>query len=214
SGRAAYRFCMFQVGHVVAGSSAEGRVVTNGMSQYSRAERNANAALVVEVKPEDFPGDYKTNPLAGIDFQRHWESAAFVAGGGTYEAPAQRIGDFLAGRPSTQLGTVDPSYQPGVHMTDLASCVPPYVIEALREAIPAFDKQIRGFAMADAVLTGVETRTSSPIRIKRGDNYQSINTRGLYPAGEGAGYAGGILSAGVDDIKVAEAVALSMVQSA
>jgi len=214
NGRAAYSFCMCPGGQVVAATSEEGRVVTNGMSQYSRAERNANAALVVEVKPEDFPGDYKTNPLAGIDFQRHWESAAFVAGGGTYEAPAQRIGDFLAGRPSTALGAVDPSYQPGVHMTDLASCVPPYVIEALREAIPAFDKQIRGFAMADAVLTGVETRTSSPIRIKRGDDFQSINTRGLYPAGEGAGYAGGILSAGVDGIKVAEAVALSMVQPA
>lgn len=210
NGRAAYSFCMCPGGQVVAATSEEGRVVTNGMSQYSRAERNANAALVVEVKPEDFPGDYKTNPLAGIDFQRQWESAAFVAGGGTYEAPAQRIGDFLAGRPSTALGAVDPSYQPGVHMTDLASCVPPYVIEALREAIPAFDKQIRGFAMADAVLTGVETRTSSPIRIKRGADYQSINTRGLYPAGEGAGYAGGILSAGVDGIKVAEAVALSM----
>ena len=210
NGRAAYSFCMCPGGQVVAATSEPGRVVTNGMSQYSRAERNANAALVVEVKPEDFPGDYKTNPLAGIDFQRHWESAAFVAGGGTYEAPAQRVGDFLAGRPSTALGSVDPSYQPGVHMTDLASCVPPYVIEALREAIPAFDKQIRGFAMADAVLTGVETRTSSPIRIKRGADFQSINTRGLYPAGEGAGYAGGILSAGVDGIKVAEAVALAM----
>ncbi len=210
NGRAAYSFCMCPGGQVVAATSEEGRVVTNGMSQYSRAERNANAALVVEVKPEDFPGDYRRNPLAGIDFQRQWESAAFVAGGGTYAAPAQRIGDFLAGRPSTRLGTVDPSYQPGVHMTDLSSCVPPYVIEALREAIPAFDKQIRGFAMADAVLTGVETRTSSPIRIKRGNDYQSINTRGLYPAGEGAGYAGGILSAGVDGIKVAEAVALSM----
>ena len=214
NGRAAYSFCMCPGGQVVAATSEEGRVVTNGMSQYSRAERNANAALVVEVKPEDFPGDYKTNPLAGIDFQRHWESAAFVAGGGNYAAPAQRVGDFLAGRPSTALGAVDPSYQPGVHMTDLASCVPPFVIEALREAIPAFDKQIRGFAMADAVLTGVETRTSSPIRIKRGADYQSINTRGLYPAGEGAGYAGGILSAGVDGIKVAEAAALSMVQSA
>jgi uncharacterized FAD-dependent dehydrogenase len=214
NGRAAYSFCMCPGGQVVAATSEEGRVVTNGMSQYSRAERNANAALVVEVKPEDFPGDYKTNPLAGIDFQRHWESAAFVAGGGTYAAPAQRVGDFLAGRPSTALGAVDPSYQPGVHMTDLASCVPPFVIEALREAIPAFDKQIRGFAMADAVLTGVETRTSSPIRIKRGADYQSINTRGLYPAGEGAGYAGGILSAGVDGIKVAEAVALSMARPA
>jgi hypothetical protein len=181
------------------------------MSQYSRAERNANAALVVEVKPEDFPGDYRQNPLAGIDFQRQWESAAFVAGGSNYQAPAQKVGDFIAGKPSTALGKVEPSYQPGVRMTDLASCVPPFVIEALREAIPAFDKQIKGFAMADAVLTGVETRTSSPIRIKRGADYQSINTDGLYPAGEGAGYAGGILSAGVDGIKVAEAVALSIV---
>ncbi|TXI74029.1 MAG: NAD(P)/FAD-dependent oxidoreductase [Dechloromonas sp.] len=214
NGRAAYSFCMCPGGQVVAATSEPGRVVTNGMSQYSRAERNANAALVVDVKPEDFPGDYRSNPLAGIDFQRQWESAAFVAGGSDYRAPAQRIGDFLAGRPSTDLGTVDPSYQPGVRMTDLAACVPPYVIEALREAIPAFDKQIKGFAMADAVLTGVETRTSSPIRIKRGADCQSINTRGLYPAGEGAGYAGGILSAGVDGIKVAEAVALAMVGQA
>jgi len=214
NGRTAYSFCMCPGGQVVAATSEPGRVVTNGMSQYSRAERNANAALVVNVNPEDFPGDYKTNPLAGIDFQRQWESAAFVAGGGTYEAPAQRIGDFLAGRPSTRLGEVEPSYQPGVHPTDLASCVPPYVIEALREAIPAFEKQIRGFAMEDAVLTGVETRTSSPIRITRNAECQSLNTRGLYPAGEGAGYAGGILSAAVDGIKVAEAVALSIVGQA
>ena len=207
NGRSAYSFCMCPGGQVVAATSEPGRVVTNGMSQYSRAERNANAALVVEVFPEDFPGDYRTNPLAGIDFQRQWESAAFVAGGSTYEAPAQKIGDFLAGKPSTALGQVEPSYQPGVHLTDLGQCVPPFVIEALREAIPAFDRQIKGFAMADAVLTGVETRTSSPIRIKRGPDCQSINTRGLYPAGEGAGYAGGILSAGVDGIKVAEAVA-------
>lgn len=151
--------------------------------------------------------------LAGVDFQRHWESQAFLAGGSNYDAPAQRVGDFLAGRPSTVLGQVDPSYQPGVHMTDLSSCAPAFVIDALREAIPAFDRQIHGFAMADAVLTGVETRTSSPIRIKRGDDYQSINTRGLYPAGEGAGYAGGILSAGVDGIKVAEAVARAMMQA-
>src|SRR5574343_528215 len=206
NGRAAYSFCMCPGGQVVAATSEPGRVVTNGMSQYSRAERNANAALVVDVKPEDFPGDYRSNPLAGIDFPRQWESAAFVAGGSNYNAPAQKVGDFLAGRPSTAQGSVEPSYQPGVHWTDLAQCVPPYVIEALREALPAFDKQIRGFAMADAVLTGVETRTSSPIRIKRGPDFQSINTRGLYPAGEGAGYAGGILSAGVDGIKVAEAL--------
>ncbi|HLO61343.1 MAG TPA: NAD(P)/FAD-dependent oxidoreductase [Azonexus sp.] len=213
NGRAAYSFCMCPGGQVVAATSEPGRVVTNGMSQYSRAERNANSALVVNVDPADFPGDFRKNPLIGIDFQRHWESAAFVAGGGDYSAPAQKIGDFLAGRPSAAQGSVEPSYQPGVHWTDLSSCVPTYVTEALREAIPAFDRQIRGFAMADAVLTGVETRTSSPIRIKRGADYQSINTRGLYPAGEGAGYAGGILSAGVDGIKVAEAVALSMVNA-
>ncbi len=210
NGSAAYSFCMCPGGQVVAATSEPGRVVTNGMSQYSRAERNANSALVVNIDPEDFPGDFKKNPLIGMDFQRHWESAAFVAGGSDYSAPAQKIGDFLAGRPSTAQGTVEPSYQPGVNWTDLTSCVPSYVSEALREAIPAFDRQIKGFAMADAVLTGVETRTSSPIRIKRGADFQSINTRGLYPAGEGAGYAGGILSAGVDGIKVAEAVALSL----
>lgn len=212
NGRAAYSFCMCPGGQVVAATSEPGRVVTNGMSQYSRAERNANSALVVNVEPEDFPGDYRQNPLAGIDFQRHWESQAFIAGGSSYDAPAQRVGDFLAGRPSTALGSVEPSYQPGVHLTDLAQCAPAFVIDALREAIPAFDRQIKGFAMADALLTGVETRTSSPIRIKRGDDYQSINTRGLYPAGEGAGYAGGILSAGVDGIKVAEALALAMLK--
>ena len=194
-------------------------MVTNGMSQYSRAERNANSGIVVDISPEvDYPG----HPLAGIDFQRHWEAKAFAAGGGDYSAPAQRVGDFLAGRPSTlgpavgsmvAPGGVEPSYTPGVHWTDLALCLPPFVVAALREALPAFDKQIRGFAMADAVMTGVETRTSSPIRIKRGSDFQSINTRGLYPAGEGAGYAGGILSAGVDGIKVAEAVALAMIDS-
>lgn len=211
NGRSAYSFCMCPGGQVVAAASEPGRVVTNGMSQYSRAERNANAALVVGVEPKDFPGDYKTNPLVGIDFQRHWESMAFKAGGSTYQAPAQRVGDFLAGRASTAVGEVDPSYQPGVFMTDLASCVPPYVVDSLREAIPAFDKQIRGFAMADAILTAVETRTSSPIRITRNTECQSLNTHGLFPAGEGAGYAGGILSAAVDGIKVAEALALSMV---
>lgn len=212
NGRAAYSFCMCPGGQVVAATSEAGRVVTNGMSQYSRAERNANSALVVNVDPEDFPEDFRKNPLAGIDFQRHWESQAFVAGGSDYCAPAQKVGDFIAGRPSTALGSVQPSYQPGVRMTDLSSCAPDYVIEALREAIPAFDKQIQGFGLADALLTGVETRTSSPIRIKRGDDLQSLNTRGLYPAGEGAGYAGGILSAGVDGIKVAEAVARAILQ--
>ena len=211
NGRSAYSFCMCPGGQVVAAASEPGRVVTNGMSQYSRAERNANAAIVVNVNPEDFPGDAKANPLAGVAYQRQWEEAAFKAGGGTYAAPAQKVGDFLAGRPSTELGEVQPSYTPGVHLTDLSACLPDFVVAAIREALLAFDKQIKGFAMADALMTGVETRTSSPVRVTRGEDYQSLNTRGLYPAGEGAGYAGGILSAGVDGIKVAEAVALSLV---
>ncbi len=214
NGRSAYSFCMCPGGTVVAATSEVGRVVTNGMSQYSRNERNANAAIVVGIEPKDFGDDVKANPLAGMDFQRHWEERAFIAGGGGYLAPAQKVGDFLAGRPSTGPGSVIPSYTPGVHWTDLSSCLPDFVIATLREALPAFDKQIKGFAMDDAVLTGVETRTSAPIRITRGDDCQSLNTRGLYPAGEGAGYAGGILSAAVDGIKVAEAVALSMVAQA
>ena len=208
-GRSAYSFCMCPGGTVVAATSEPGRVVTNGMSQYSRNERNANSALVVGVTPADYPGS-ETDPLAGIAFQRHWESLAFEAGGGNYNAPAQRVGDFLAGRPSTTLGSVVPSYTPGVQPTDLARCLPDYVVAALRESLPAFGREIAGFAMEDALLTGVETRTSSPIRITRDDEFQSLNTRGLFPAGEGAGYAGGILSAAVDGIKVAEAVALSM----
>jgi uncharacterized protein len=210
NGRSVYSFCMCPGGTVVAAASEPGRVVTNGMSQYSRNERNANAAIVVGVTPGGFPGDAAANPLAGIEFQRHWEEAAFRAGGGDYSAPAQRVGDFLAGRPSSGPGTVIPSYTPGVHWTDLSGCLPDYAVAAIREALPAFDRQIPGFAMDDAVLTGVETRTSSPIRIGRGDDRQSLSTRGLYPAGEGAGYAGGILSAAVDGIEVAEAVALSM----
>jgi len=208
NGRSVYSFCMCPGGTVVAATSEVGRVVTNGMSQYSRTERNANAGIVVGITPAvDYPDDV----LAGIDFQRRWESAAFVAGGENYNAPAQLVGDFLAGRASTALGSVVPSYKPGVKMTDLSHCVPTFVIDAVREALPAFDKQISGFAMHDAVLTGVETRTSSPIRItRRDDNFQSVNTAGLFPAGEGAGYAGGIMSAGVDGIKIAEAVALSM----
>jgi len=205
--RDVYSFCMCPGGTVVAAASEEGRVVTNGMSQYSRAERNANAGIVVGITPEK---DYPDGPLAGIAFQRRWESAAFVAGGSTYAAPAQRVGDFLAGRPSTGLGRVIPSYKPDVLPTDLTPCLPDYAIEAIREALKKFGRQIRGYDMADAVLTGVETRTSSPIRIKRDESFQSLNTKGLFPAGEGAGYAGGILSAGVDGIKVAEAVAKSM----
>jgi len=206
NGRSVYSFCMCPGGTVVAATSEVGHVVTNGMSQYSRNERNANSGIVVGITPEDYPG----HPLAGIDFQRSLEAHAFELGGGTYEAPGQLVGDFLNCRPSTVLGAVLPSYTPGVHLCDLATALPAYAIEAIREALPAFDKKIKGFAMHDAVLTGVETRTSSPVRIKRNELYQSINTQGLYPAGEGAGYAGGILSAAVDGIKVAEAVALAM----
>ena len=207
NGRSVYSFCMCPGGTVVAAASEPGRVVTNGMSQYSRNERNANAGIVVGITPADYPG----HPLAGVALQRHWEERAFVAGGGTYAAPGQRVGDFLAGRPSTELGAVIPSYRPGVHLTDLTACLPDYAIAAIREALPAFGRQIPGFDRDDALLTGVETRTSSPVRITRGKDFESLNTRRLYPAGEGAGYAGGILSAAVDGIKVAEAVALSIV---
>lgn len=208
NGRSVYSFCMCPGGQVVAATSEENRVVTNGMSQYSRAERNANAGIVVGISPEDYPGTV----LAGLDFQRQWESRAFDLGEGSYRAPAQLVGDFLKGRPSQQLGQVEPSYQPGVHLTDLATSLPDYAITAIREALPAFERQIKGFSRYDAVLTGVETRTSAPLRITRGADLQSLNLRGLYPAGEGAGYAGGILSAGVDGIKIAEAVALSLSQ--
>jgi len=210
NGRSVYSFCMCPGGTVVASASEPGCVVTNGMSQYSRNERNANAGIVVGITPEvDFPGD----PLAGIALQRKLESQAYVLGGSTYQAPGQLIGDFLSNRASTEFGEVTPSYTPGVHLTNLETALPEYAITAIREAIPEFAKQIKGFDLADGILTGVETRTSSPIRIKRNDdNLQSINTKGLYPTGEGAGYAGGILSAGVDGIRAAEAVALSMVK--
>ncbi len=206
NGRSVYSFCMCPGGTVVAAASEPGRVVTNGMSQYSRAERNANAGLVVGISPADYPD----GPLGGIGFQRHWEARAFAAGGGSYAAPAQMVGDFLAGRASTELGSVIPSYKPGVVPGDLAVCLPDFAVAALREALPALDKKLPGFAMAEAVMTGVETRTSSPIRIVRGRDGQSINTAGLFPAGEGAGYAGGILSAAVDGIRIAEAVALDL----
>ena len=242
NGRAVYSFCMCPGGTVVAATSEPGRVVTNGMSQYSRNERNANAGLVVGIEPPDFPdgiqdladwqaafGDAdgtryaaqaaamaqqqppQVHPLAGIVLQRRLESKAYVLGGSTYDAPGQLVGDFIAAKPSTEFGSVQPSYQPGVKLGSLDSALPAYVIEAVREALPAFGKKIKGFDMADAVLTGVETRTSSPLRIPRGEDLQSINVHGLYPAGEGAGYAGGILSAGVDGIKVAEALALDLV---
>jgi len=205
NGRAVYSFCMCPGGTVVAATSEPNRVVTNGMSQYSRNERNANAGIVVGITPEeDFPG----GPLAGVELQEKLESLAYELGGSDYCAPGQLVGDFIRKKPSSEFGEVEPSYKPGVLLGDLTPSLPSYVIEAIREALPEFGKQIRGFDRHDAILTGIETRTSSPVRIKRdNDSLQSINTRGLYPAGEGAGYAGGILSAGVDGIKVAEAVA-------
>ncbi len=234
NGRAVYSFCMCPGGTVVAATSEPGRVVTNGMSQYSRAERNANAGMVVGIEPSDFPQHDRAawiaafgeadgtaladeaqtfiargevHPLAGIVLQRQLESRAFEVGGRNYEAPAQRVGDFLAQRPSTELGGVQPSYKPGIHLTDLAQVLPDYAVSAMREALPAFGRKIKGYDMPDALMTAVETRTSSPLRIPRDENFQSLNTAGLYPAGEGASYAGGILSAGVDGIKVAEALA-------
>ncbi|MBK7264466.1 MAG: NAD(P)/FAD-dependent oxidoreductase [Rubrivivax sp.] len=218
NGRSVYSFCMCPGGTVVAATSEIGRVVTNGMSQYSRNERNANAGLVVGITPADYRVDAgaagPVSPLDGIAFQRHWESRAYELGGGGYRAPGQLVGDFIKGQRSTTLGQVQPSYTPGVQLTDLAErgrgSLPDYALQALREALPAFERQIRGFAMPDAVLTGVETRTSSPLRITRGRKLQSLNVAGLYPAGEGAGYAGGIMSAGVDGIEVAEALAAEL----
>ena len=229
NGRSVYSFCMCPGGTVVAATSEAGRVVTNGMSQYSRNERNANAGIVVGINPADYDFDPTGKPLvsadkrgralAGVGFQRALESGAYVLGGSTYEAPGQLVGDFLKNQASTAFGEVVPSYKPGVHLTNLAPALPDYAISAIREALPVFGRQIRGFDMPDAMLTGVETRTSSPIRIKRHEErhehkFESVNTRGLYPAGEGAGYAGGIMSAAIDGIKVAEAVALAMVSKA
>jgi uncharacterized FAD-dependent dehydrogenase len=207
NGRSVYSFCMCPGGTVVAATSEPNRVVTNGMSQYSRNERNANSGIVVGITPEE---DYPGGPLAGIELQEKLESHAFELGGRSYEAPGQLVGDFIKGKVSPALGSVEPSYKPGIKLVDLAEALPKFAIDAIREAIPAFDKKIRGFSMNDAVLTGIETRTSSPLRIMRGENMQSLNVKGLYPGGEGAGYAGGILSAGVDGIRVAEAVALDM----
>jgi uncharacterized protein len=216
NGRSVYSFCMCPGGTVVAATSEPNRVVTNGMSQYSRNERNANAGIVVGISPLDYrrdPGESgPVNPLDGMAFQRIWESRAFELGGGTYEAPGQLVGDFIKGQPSSVLGKVEPSYKPGVLLGDLKTSLPDYAIAAMREALPAFERQIKGFAMPDAVLTGVETRTSSPLRITRGKDFQSLNVKGLYPAGEGAGYAGGIMSAGVDGIEVAEALGAQMLQ--
>ncbi len=218
NGRSVYSFCMCPGGTVVAATSEENRVVTNGMSQYSRNERNANAGIVVGINPQDYRQDGlaegPVSPLDGMAFQRHWESRAFELGGGAYMAPGQLVGDFIRDQASAVLGSVEPSYKPGVHLTDLGrrehASLPLYAIDAIREALPAFERQIKGFNMPDAVLTGVETRTSSPLRITRGRDWQSLNVRGLYPAGEGAGYAGGIMSAGVDGIEVAEALGRSM----
>jgi len=218
NGRSVYSFCMCPGGTVVAATSEPDRVVTNGMSQYSRNERNANAGIVVGISPQDYRqdglSDGPVSPLDGMAFQRFWESRAFELGGGGYQAPGALVGDFIKRQRSTAFGSVQPSYKPGVHLTDLAQpgkgSLPDYALDAIREALPAFERQIKGFSMADAVLTGVETRTSSPLRITRGRNYQSLNVAGLYPAGEGAGYAGGIMSAGVDGIEVAEALGASM----
>ena len=214
NGRSVYSFCMCPGGTVVAATSEPERVVTNGMSQYSRNERNANAGIVVGISPQDYRQDAggtgPVNPLDGMAFQRIWESRAYELGEGGYQAPGQLVGDFIKRQRSRVLGRVEPSYKPGVLLTDLAQkdrgSLPVYALDAIREALPAFEKQIKGFSMADAVLTGVETRTSSPLRITRGRDFQSLNVRGLYPAGEGAGYAGGIMSAGVDGIEVAEAL--------
>ena len=218
NGRSVYSFCMCPGGTVVAATSEPNRVVTNGMSQYSRNERNANAGIVVGIAPADYAIDRvagaPVNPLDGIAFQRRWESRAFELGGGSYDAPGQLVGDFLRAQPSSAFGSVLPSYQPGVHLGDLATSLPDYAITAIREALPAFERQIKGFAMDDAVLTGVETRTSSPLRVTRGADRQSLNLRGLYPAGEGAGYAGGIMSAAVDGIEVAEALGVALLQDA
>jgi hypothetical protein len=218
NGRSVYSFCMCPGGTVVAATSEPGRVVTNGMSQYSRNERNANAGIVVGIDPADYRQDGRSegpvNPLDGVAFQRFWESRAFELGGGTYEAPGQLVGDFVKGQASSAFGSVLPSYKPGVRLAELGrpgqAALPAYAIEAIREALPAFERQIKGFNLPDAVLTGVETRTSSPLRLTRGRDLQSLNVRGLYPAGEGAGYAGGIMSAGVDGIEVAEALGRSM----
>jgi hypothetical protein len=242
NGRAVYSFCMCPGGTVVAATSEAGRVVTNGMSQYSRNERNANAGMVVAIEPADYPLDTASwqaafgeqdglkwatqanamskqmpkqyHPLSGIVLQRQLESKAFVAGGENYTAPGQLVGDFLAARASKEFGNVVPSYKPGVSLGDLSQVLPAYAIEAMRDALPVFGRKIKGYDMKDAVLTGVETRTSSPLKMTRGENFQSLNTQGLYPAGEGASYAGGILSAGVDGIKVAEALAQALLAKA
>ncbi len=214
NGRSVYSFCMCPGGTVVAATSEQERVVTNGMSQYSRNERNANAGIVVGITPADYARDPNAsgpvNPLDGMAFQRFWESRAYELGGGGYLAPAQLVGDFVKGQASTTLGDVEPSYRPGVNLTALGDpsrgSLPDYAIAAIREALPAFERQIKGFCRPDAVLTGVETRTSSPLRIGRGRELQSLNVAGLYPAGEGAGYAGGIMSAAVDGVEVAEAI--------
>jgi uncharacterized FAD-dependent dehydrogenase len=237
NGRSVYSFFMCPGGTVVAATSEPGRVVTNGMSQYSRNERNANAGIVVGIDPSDYPSDAASfeaalgqelgnavrldtldtsdgfHPLAGMVLQRQLESAAFVAGGSNYHAPAQLVSDLLADKASTALGKVQPSYQPGVHMTDLRHVLPGFAVDAMRQALPVFGQKIKGFDMPDAVLTGVETRTSSPLRIERGKDLQSPNMHGLYPGGEGAGYAGGILSAAVDGIKLGEALALKLLQN-
>ena len=202
NGRSAYTFCMCPGGYVVAAASEANGVVTNGMSEHRRDGQNANAALLVGVQPEDFGGDH---PLAGVAFQRQWEGRAFALGGQNYHAPAQLVGDFLADRPSTRWGSVTPTYTPGLCLTQLKDCLPDYVVATIKEALLHFDKKIKGFAMADSIMTGVETRSSSPVRINRNDDHLA-NISGLYPMGEGAGYAGGIMSSAVDGVKTAEKI--------
>ena len=203
SGRSAFSFCMCPGGYVVSAASEQGGVVTNGMSYSDRAGENANSGLLANVFPEDLPGD---DVLAGVDLQRSCEQAAFEAGGGAFVAPAQLVGDFLHGRPSSAVGGIQPTYPRGVAWGDVSRCLPPYITETIRAAIPEMGRKLHGFDRTDAVLTGVETRSSSPVRVTRGNDLQSVGVRGLWPVGEGAGYAGGIMSAAADGLRVAEAV--------
>lgn len=203
TGRAIYSFCMCPGGEVVAAASEEKRLVTNGMSYYKRDKDNANAALVVTVGEDDFQGN---SPLKGMEFQRHYEGLAYTLGGGNYKAPIQLVGDFLEDRVSTKLGDIKPTYRPGYEFRNLGNCLPKYVIESLKEGLISFDSKIKGFANHSAIMTGIETRTSAPVRLTRNERLESVNLQGLYPCGEGAGFAGGIVSAAVDGLKVAESI--------
>ncbi|MBU3916476.1 hypothetical protein KKA14_13160, partial [bacterium] len=208
--RSVYTFCMCPGGYVIAAASEESRLATNGMSESNRNCKNSNSALLVNVGPKDFASEH---PLAGIEFQRLWENRAFIAGGGGYRAPAQLVGDFLNHKASNRFESVAPTYKPGVTLTSLETCLPDYVINAIREALPIFDRKIKGFACRDALLTGVETRSSAPVKILRDDSLESV-IKGIYPAGEGAGYAGGIISSALDGLAVAESIIDKYLRSA